>query len=148
MNRRSLIAILAVGIAGMFISRNSLAADHAFPDGSPKFETDYKTALATAAKEGKPVIVVFSASWCPPCQANKKKVYPSGAVKPYHDKFVWAYLDTDIESNGEVAKKFGVSGIPHIQYLSKAGKSLGNTIGGTTPDGFAGKLKEILAAAK
>lgn len=147
MNRRTLLTLLAAGIAGMFIIRNSLGAD-AFPAGSPRFETDYKAALATAAKEGKPVIVVFSAVWCPPCQANKKKVYPSDAVKPYHDKFVWAYLDTDIESNGEVAKKFGVSGIPHIQFLSKGGKSLGNAIGGTTPDAFAGKLKEILAAAK
>ena len=147
MNRRSLLAILAVGIAGIFLSRTSLAKGD-FPEGSPKFETDYKAALATAAKEGKPVIVVFSAVWCPPCQANKKKVYPSDAVKPYHDKFVWAYLDTDIESNGAVAKKFGVNGIPHIQFLSKGGKSLGNTVGGTTPDAFAGKLKEILAAAK
>jgi thiol:disulfide interchange protein len=148
MNRRSLLAILVAGIAGIFITRGSLAADHAFPDGSPKFETNYKAALASAAKDGKPVIVVFSASWCPPCQANKKKVYPSDAVKAYHDKFVWAYLDTDEEANAQVAKEFKVSGIPHIQFLSKAGKSLGTSIGGTTPDAFAGKLKEILAAAK
>ena len=147
MNRRSLLAIIAVGLAGMFLSRTSHAKGD-FPEGSPKFETDYKAALATAAKEGKPVIVVFSATWCGPCQANKKKVYPSDAVKPYHDKFVWAYLDTDIEANGEVAKKFGVSGIPHIQFLTKAGKSIDKAIGGTTPDAFAGKLKEVLAAAK
>ena len=147
MNRRSLLTILAVGLAGMFLSRTSLAKGD-FPEGSPHFETDYKAALASAAKAGKPVIVVFSATWCPPCQANKKKVYPSDAVKPYHEKFVWAYLDTDNEANAKVAKEFGVSGIPHIQFLTKAGKSLGNSVGGTTPDAFAGKLKEILAAAK
>lgn len=146
MNRRSLIALLVVALTGMFVSRNSSAGE--FPEGSPKFETDYKKALAAATKEGKPVIVVFSASWCPPCQANKKKVYPSEAVKPYHDKFIWAYLDTDVEANGAAAKEFGVSGIPHIQFLGKDGKTLDKLIGGTTPEAFAKKLGEVIEAAK
>lgn len=103
--------------------------------------------LAAAAKDGKPVIVVFSASWCPPCQANKKKVYPSDAVKPFHDKFVWAYLDTDVEANGAVAQEFGVSGIPHIQFLGKDGKAIDKLIGGTTPEAFAKKLEAVQAAA-
>ena len=33
----------------------------------------------------------------------KKSVYPSDAVKPLHDKFVWAYLDTDDEDNAKIA---------------------------------------------
>lgn len=141
MNRRSLLAILAVAITGMFVSRPSFAGD--FPEGSPKFETSYKKALAAAAKDGKPVVVVFSASWCPPCQANKKKVYPSEAVKPYHDKFIWAYLDTDEEANAATAKEFGVSGIPHIQFVDKDGKALDKLIGGTTPEAFAKKLEAV-----
>src|SRR5688572_3498429 len=147
MNRRTLLTVAAVALAGIFISRPSLAKDD-FPAGSPKFETDYKTALAAAAKSGKPLIVVFSASWCPPCQANKKKVYPAAAVKPYHDKFVWAYLDTDVEANSKVFQGFGGKGIPHIQFLSKAGKSIDTQIGGTTAEAFVKKLDAVLAAAK
>lgn len=147
MNRRSLLSLAVVALAGLFSCGPTLAKGD-FPEGSPHFQTDYKAALATAAKEGKPLLVVFSAVWCGPCQANKKKVYPSDAVKPYHDKFVWVYLDTDEEANAGVAKQFGVSGIPHIQFLTKAGKAIDKHIGQTTPDEFAGKLKAILAKAK
>ncbi|GAA5139557.1 hypothetical protein GCM10023213_20400 [Prosthecobacter algae] len=123
-----------------------LAAD--FPDGSPKFGTDYKAALEMAKKENKPVILVFSAAWCGPCQSMKKAVYPSKEVTPLHDKFVWAYLDVDQEANAAPSSKYKVEGIPHIQFLSANGKDLGNQIGGTTPGDFAGTLEKVLVKAK
>jgi len=98
-------------------------------------------------------VVVFSATWCAPCQYNKKNVYPSDTVKPYHDKFVWVYLDTDNETNAAVFKKFSSSGsIPHIQFLSKSGKSLDSLLAQegrkTTPEDLVAKLKGVLAKAK
>jgi thiol:disulfide interchange protein len=147
MNRRSLLALAAAAVAGLFLSRTSIAADHGFPEGSPKFETKYKAALDEAKKTGKPIVAVFSASWCPPCQANKKNVYPAAAVKPYHDKFVWVYLDADEDANKKVMEEFGVSSIPHIQFLSKDGKSIDKQIGGTSPAAFAKVLQGVLAKA-
>jgi len=123
-----------------------LAAD--FPKGSPNFGTDYKSALEMAKKENKPVILVFSAAWCGPCQSMKKTVYPSKEVTPLHDKFVWAYLDVDEEANGSAATKYGVQGIPHIQFLNAEGKDIGNQVGGTSPGEFAGTLEKILVKAK
>ncbi len=122
-----------------------LAGD--FPKGSPKFEHSLKSATAAAAKSGKPIVVVFSASWCGPCQVMKKDVYPSADVAALHDKFEWAYLDVDEEKNEKASKEFGVSGIPHIQFLDKAGKSLGNQVGSTSPGDFASTLKSILKKA-
>ncbi|MCB1098337.1 MAG: thioredoxin family protein [Verrucomicrobiae bacterium] len=118
-----------------------------FPKGSPEFLTDYPAAVAAAKKSGKPMLVVFSASWCAPCQANKKNVYPSDAVKPFHNKFVWVYLDTDVPANADVAGKFKVTGIPHIQFLTKSGAPLDKTIGATTPEQFAKTLKGVLKKA-
>lgn len=119
-----------------------------FPAGSPKFGTDYKAALETAKKEGKPVVLVFSAAWCGPCQSMKKNVYPSAEVKPLQDKFVWAYLDVDEEANAAAAEKYGVSGIPHVQFLNKDGKDLGNQVGGVAPAEFAGILNKVAEKAK
>jgi len=118
------------------------AAD--FPNGSPKFITSYAAALKASIESGKPVVLIFSSAWCPPCQANKHNVYPSPAVQPFHDKFVSACLDTDQDANVSAMQKFGVTGIPHIQFLDKTGKSLGSAIGGTTPDEFASLLQATL----
>ena len=123
----------------------ALAGD--FPKGSPKFEHSYRGALSEAKKTGKPMILVFSASWCGPCQAMKKDVYPSAAVKEYHDKFVWAYLDVDDNSNEKAGKEFGVQGIPHIQFLDAAGKAVDKQVGSSSAESFAGTLAAVLKKA-
>ena len=138
---KKLITLLAA-----LIALPMMAAD--FPQGSPKFGTDYKAAMEQAKKENKPLVVVFSATWCGPCQSMKKSVYPSKEVTPLHDKFVWAYLDVDVEANGAPAQKYKVEGIPHIQFLGADGKDLGNQVGGTSPDEFAGTLEKVLSKAK
>jgi thioredoxin 1 len=118
-----------------------------FPKGSPEFRFTLGSALKEAKKEGKPVIAIFSAGWCPPCQAMKHDVYPSAAVKPYHDKFVWAYLDADESGNQADMKKFGVNGIPHIEFLDSSGKSVGKQVGSSSPEAFAKTLAGILKKA-
>ncbi len=137
--------LLALAATGGLLATTASAKD--FPEGSPEFETDYKKATAASKGSGKPMLVVFSASWCPPCQANKKKVYPSDPVKAYHDKFVWVYLDTDKKENQNVASEFGVRGIPHIQFVGADGKAIDKAVGGTSPDRFAAKLKSVLEKA-
>jgi thioredoxin-related protein len=138
--KKTLLLILAAA--------TSLALASDFPKGSPEFKDNSASALSAAKESGKPVILVFSAVWCPPCQAMKKEVYPSEAVKAYHDKFIWAYLDVDVSSNEKAAEKYGVSSIPHIQFLDSAGKELDKQIGGSSPEAFAKTLKGILAKVK
>jgi thioredoxin-related protein len=124
----------------------ALAAD--FPKGSPKFGTDYQTALATAKKENKPVVLVFSAPWCGPCQTMKTEVYPSKEVAALHDQFVWAYLDVDEDANLVPSRKFRVESIPYIHFLSADGKDLGSQTGSVPSAEFAGILKKVLSKAK
>ena len=118
-----------------------------FPKGSPKFVTNYRKAMAESKDTGKPAIIVFSASWCPPCQSMKKEVYPSDEVKPFHDKFIWAYLDADDGQNKKAMEKYSVQGIPHIEFLNAAGESIGQQVGGNDPGAFAKKLEGLLAKA-
>jgi thioredoxin-related protein len=135
-----------IAVAALAVTSFSLASD--FPEGSPTFVSTLAEAKTKAKAEGKPVIAVYSAVWCPPCQSMKKKVYPSSEVKKYHDKFVWAYIDTDMKENAPDAQAAGVTGIPHIQFLDKDGKEIDKQVGGTSPDAFAEKLKDVLKKAK
>jgi len=124
----------------------ALASD--FPKGSPAFKDSSTSAISAAKKSGKPIIMVFSAAWCPPCQMMKKEVYPSAEVKAFHDKFIWAYLDVDDERNEEIASKFGVQGIPHIEFLDSSGKEIDKQIGANSPEDFAKTLSSVLAKVK
>ena len=120
-----------------------------FPAGSPKFFTTAARVLEAAKQNGKPVIIVFSASWCGPCQTMKKNVYPSDEVQPFRDKFNWAYLDIDEEANSKLAEGFHVDTIPHLFFLDAAGKTtLDDLKDVTPPKDFAKKLTEVLKQAE
>jgi len=110
----------------------------------PVFHDDFEEALAASEEEGKPLIAIFSAAWCPPCQTMKRNVYPSELVQPFHDQFVWAYLDADAEANRPLMQRFGVSGIPHITFLKPDGDALGHFTGAAPPEGFARILTQVL----
>ena len=137
--------LFAAAAVALLVGASLFAKD--FPKGSPDFASSMGTVKSAAKKSGKPMVVVFSASWCPPCQAMKKTVYPSAKVAALHDKFEWAYLDVDESSNSKVASEFNVNGIPHIEFLDKDGKSIGQQVGGVAPEEFAALLNTMLAKA-
>jgi thioredoxin-related protein len=115
------------------------------PKGGPKFAHSLATATKAAKQSGKPIVLVFSATWCGPCQEMKKSVYPSAEVVPLHDKFEWVYLD--IDENEKTAERFKVSSIPHIEFLKPTGESIGQQVGSSDAKDFAKTLTGILSKA-
>ncbi|MDB6006830.1 MAG: hypothetical protein JWR15_3817 [Prosthecobacter sp.] len=130
-------------LLAVFCSLTLHAAD--FPAGSPKFFTTTSAALKAAKENGKPIIMVFSAHWCAPCQSMVKDVYPSSLVQPLQDKFNWAYLDIDDEANNKLADGFKVETVPYIFFLDAEAKTtLDQLDDATTSEKFAKKLTEVL----
>lgn len=129
-------------LAAAIFATSLHAAD--FPEGSPKFATNAEVAMKAAQTNGKPIILVFSAAWCGPCQTMKKEVYPNAEVKPFHDKFNWAYLDIDVEANSKLSNTYHVEVIPNIVFLNAAGQKIDQQEGGGAPDVFAQTLAKVL----
>jgi thiol:disulfide interchange protein len=148
---KNAITLLLIGFViwkalGALDSGLTPASSHT--SGAPLgFQTRYDTALSLAKSSSKPLVLVFSASWCPPCQQMKNEVYPSPEVAPYKSQFVWAYLDVDDPANQPAAQKFGVRGIPHITFLNPQGTEIDTTTGGMPPSAFASKLQSALASS-
>ncbi len=134
-------------VASVFLAIACLQASD-FPKGSPAFATKKAEVMKAAKENGKPAIMVFSASWCGPCQAMKKDVYPSAEVKPFHDKFNWSYLDIDVEPNGKLSDEYKIEGIPHILFVDAKGKIIDRQEGGSSPEEFSKKLAEVLKKAE
>jgi len=108
----------------------------------------YRRSYAAARNEahitGKPLVVVFTAAWCPVCKRMEDTVLRQPEVVAMADQFVWALVDIDRELT--LARDHGVLGVPTIEFLSADEALLGRHVGmlGTTP--LVDRLQEIKRA--
>ncbi len=103
--------------------------------------TDFDTAKARAAAEGKAILADFTGSdWCGPCQYLKKAVLDTPAFEAYaKDRFVLLELDMPRrddfdpalrEQNRELCARYKVSGFPTVLVLTPEGLLAGGFVGG------------------
>ena len=79
---------------------------------------DYKTACAKAQQGDKPLLVLVTATWCPPCQSMKATTIPQllrqDAFKDFH------YATVDLDEEAELAQKLiGNRGVPQLIVFEK-----------------------------
>lgn len=108
---------------------------------SQDWKTNIEEAKATAAKENKNILLVFSGSdWCAPCIKLEKNVWKSDAFKQYAEKKLVLLradfpnkkvnqLPADVaERNKKLSEKYNKDGnFPLVVLLDKSGKVIGMT---------------------
>jgi len=87
-------------------------------------------------KSDVPVLVDFTATWCPPCQMMKPFVHKIGETYGSRLKVV----EVDVDEHPYLANHFQVTGIPRLMVI-KGGKIEADEVGGCSYEEIATLVK-------
>lgn len=107
--------------------------------------TDFKEAQKESVSSGKPIVAMFSASWCGPCKAMIARVFPTDEAKEALDDFVPVYIDSEKER--ELAAKYEIRAFPTFVCINAKDAEVERHVGGGDVAKFAGVLEDFGAAA-
>lgn len=85
----------------------------------------------------QPVLVDFSATWCPPCRSIAPTI--DALAVEFQGRVKVATLDVDAEPG--LAERYGVRAMPTLLVISR-GEVVGRHLGAAPPD----RLREFVAA--
>ncbi len=120
MNRRSFILAAA---AAPFLTTSAMAAGF----------RDYKSgAIKAALKDGKTVLVDYSATWCSTCKRQERVINALRAADPAYDAaLTFIKVDWDTYKSAEVTTSRGIPRRSTLIVL-RGDKELGRVVAGTS----------------
>ncbi len=106
-----------------------------------------------ASEQGKPVMIDFMATWCPPCRQMEDSTFSDPRVVTKAKAFVAVRIDVDqqgkvADAYGCNAGKYGGIGIPNILFLDPRGQAVKHPIGFTGPDALLAIMDSVLSPAR
>ena len=83
------------------------------------WQTDFDRAKKQAIAESKPLVAMFTASWCGPCRRMKSTTLVDRAVRQVlRSHFVTVMVDTD--RNPGLTRQYNITGMPTIVVIDPA----------------------------
>ncbi len=113
----AVIGIVLIGCGGRAFESGAAAATAAH-DEIVWHAGDVDSAFAAARAAGKPVLLYWSADWCPPCSRLKATVFRSPEFVARTKLFVAVHLDGDESGAQRLGEQFDVYGYPTVVVLS------------------------------
>ena len=106
------------------------------------FKGTFDEAIRKARDEKKDLFVDFYADWCGPCKAMANEVFTLPEVGDYFNShFVCVQIDVEATVNKEIAKKYNVTALPTMAFISREGKELRRVQGAVPPDALIKEAK-------
>lgn len=103
------------------------------------WRASYNSAVVEARDSGKPLLVVFGADWCGPCQQMKAQVYSDMKVTDTIETgFVPVHVDmtSDGLADQELANRYSVQGYPTMLILDTNGDVISESLGSMPKSDF------------
>jgi len=95
------------------------------PANDIQWTRDFDVARQTAATMDRPMMLYFTADWCPPCKQMKRQVWTDAETEAFvNNQTVPVYLDVDKSEVEPIAARYQVSSIPTIVLTDSAGNML------------------------
>lgn len=121
-----LLAVLAGGIAVMGQMRNGGGG------GRVAWRHSYDQAVAESNETARPLLMFFTADWCPPCTQMKAWVFSDhGVAQTIEAGFIPVRVDLSREGLPDqfLADRYGVQAIPTILILTPDGRTISMSAG-------------------
>jgi protein disulfide-isomerase len=111
------------------------------PDNEIAWVDSFEKAKQQAAATNQPMMLYFTADWCPPCQQMKRDLWPRDRVEQLvNDAVVPVYLDVDQTDAQALGYEYQAEYIPTIVFTDAAGRVL------TDPSGAEMRLTGLIDA--
>jgi thiol-disulfide isomerase/thioredoxin len=101
----------------------------------------FEVAAARAEREGKWLLIDFTASWCGPCQNMEKTTWRDAAVSEWLSAKAVA-VQVDVDAQQELAQSFGVQAMPTMVVFAR-GQELDRAVGAQSAKQLLGWLEGL-----
>ena len=143
---RYLVLVFLIA-GGIFAARRFMG----FGGAMAGWSQNWDQSLDQSAQSGKPMLVLFTADWCPPCRTLKSDVLTNSEVASYLKReFTLCKVDLTDRSgpNNQTAATYGVRGVPTMIVFDAKGNQVDRVSGGVPKDYAMQWFQSVAAKAK
>lgn len=103
----------------------------------------YDEGMAKARQSGKNIVFYFHADWCTYCVRMQKETFAHDSVIDFMNTKVIA-VKVDVDKEKQIARSFGVRGLPATVLLMRNGDQVGPVPGFIDPKKYLAMLTKIM----
>ena len=113
------------------------------PPRTPAF---FREAVGRARATNRPLVIIFGANWCAPCQRLKSETLENVSVASL--LATTELVNVDLDGEPELGRFYVVSSVPCVLFVDTRGAIVDRLVGFEPPSLFVSRLKGVLNEAE